>query len=154
MQMLPVVVRPVVEQREVKPERFLDDAFVVVDLRKGAVGLGKEYAVPWFGRIEGRIVDDHWERERFGAEERKIAEQSGHVRTERKDAHALGGLLHRYSDRGQAAAQYRDRGGLRIGEPFWMILYRHGKDLDRTVYLFVVRVLQAQPTVPVLNAFD
>ena len=55
-------------------------ALVVVARGIGALGPGEEDAVAWFGRIEGRVVDDHRERESFGSEERKIAEQPGDIR--------------------------------------------------------------------------
>jgi hypothetical protein len=115
---VPLVLRRVVKQQEIEREGFLNDAFVVLTLRKGPIGLGEKHAVPWFGWIEGRIVDDYRERERFSSQERKIAEQSGDTGAEREDPHTVGSLLHRYGDRGQAAAEHRDRGSLPTGELF------------------------------------
>jgi len=87
-----------VEQHQIEREGFLDDALVVLARRKRPIGLSEKDAVPWFGRIEGWVVDDHWERERFGSKERKVAEQSRDIRAEREDTNAVGCLLNGDSD--------------------------------------------------------
>ena len=79
-----------IEKHQIEREGFLDDAFVVLARRERTIGPVQEDAVPWFHRIEGRIVDDHRKRERLGSEEWKFAEQAGDIRSEREDSHAVG----------------------------------------------------------------
>ena len=83
----------------------------------------------------------------------KSQNNRGQVGVEREDPHALVGLLDRHGDRGQALAQYCDRGDLGIGAILG-VGGGHGEELHLAVYPFLFGLLQAHQMVRVLDAFE
>src|ERR1700726_2835259 len=86
-------------------------------------------------------------------EKGKNREQPRNLAVQREDGHGLAGLLDWNCESGQTAAEHRERGSLRIGEPN-RVSDGHGEKLHLAVDPFLVGLFEAQLPVRVLDALN